>query len=403
MLPYNNAVPTSPVYCFSQFFPRRNEIFSVPLDLSFRPVLSLTPPSTPSPPRKKIKYFESDVSNGFCKIQTKNFSDSEKNSNGREVSNYPPNWSAKPQPQCFETISIDNKKYFQNVSNYSNSATKDHTVVNFFESSNATATELPQTSPAVDEFIDIISTEDENCSVKSLNDTPNVTSLISEDSDSDTESNIDVESLNDSISVTGSEERNKENEVAALKQGELIYSDKVQHAKAVEGFDKLFEAKLGMSEPRQNHNHFGSVWKNKNYDKHAGLPRLPPPPTKSERKRVKNKKHNIDEDKTSPVSGTIIRELEEGEELVVRKGDIDPAFNIVEITEEAKQGLAMIENKIGSYICQLCRSLYEDAFGLAQHRCSRIVHIEYRCSECDKIFNCPANLASHQRYGIWSD
>lgn len=119
----------------------------------------------------------------------------------------------------------------------------------------------------------------------------------------------------------------------------------------------------------------------------------------SSKKTKAARRLNFDEDKTSPVSGTIIRELAEGEEpLVVRKGDIDPAYNVVEITEEAKAELAKIDNKIGDYVCRLCKEMYDDAFGLAQHRCSRIIHVEYRCPECDKVFNCPANLASHRRW-----
>ncbi|XP_057656451.1 insulinoma-associated protein 1-like isoform X2 [Diorhabda carinulata] len=136
--------------------------------------------------------------------------------------------------------------------------------------------------------------------------------------------------------------------------------------------------------------------------RHSPTPELPvkkPKVSASANKKTKaTRKLNFEEDNTSPVSGTIIRELRPDENLVVRKGDIDPAFNVVEITEEAKAELAKIENLIGDYVCRLCRELYEDAFGLAQHRCSRIVNIEYRCPECDKVFNCPANLASHRRW-----
>ncbi|CAG4986708.1 unnamed protein product [Colias eurytheme] len=127
-------------------------------------------------------------------------------------------------------------------------------------------------------------------------------------------------------------------------------------------------------------------------------PRKSPKPQQPLKRSKAVRRLMFDEDKTSPVSGTIIRELDEDETLVVRKGDIDPAFNVVEVTEEAKALIATIENRLGRYICRLCRRLYNDAFALAQHRCSRIVHIEYRCPECDKVFNCPANLASHRRW-----
>lgn len=120
---------------------------------------------------------------------------------------------------------------------------------------------------------------------------------------------------------------------------------------------------------------------------------------------VKEKKHKavrklkFDEKKSSPVSGTFIRPLEEIMDTFVEKvGDIDPQYNVVEVTDEAKEEISNIPNVIGNYICKLCRNEYEDVFGLARHQCACIILLEYRCPECSKLFNCPANLASHRRW-----
>ena len=81
-----------------------------------------------------------------------------------------------------------------------------------------------------------------------------------------------------------------------------------------------------------------------------------------------------------------------------QSGDIDSRFNRVEATPEARAELAKIENRLGDYVCRLCKLIFEDAFELARHRCSGIRSIEYRCPDCNKCFNCPANLASHRRW-----
>lgn len=124
------------------------------------------------------------------------------------------------------------------------------------------------------------------------------------------------------------------------------------------------------------------------------------PITKLSKRAKVSRKLKFEENSLSPVSGTIIRPLEELKLIgnVITSGDIDPKYNNVEETVEAREEISTIFNIIGDYKCKLCQIVFDDAFDLARHRCSCIVLLEYSCPECGKKFNCPANLASHRRW-----
>ncbi|XP_026851105.1 uncharacterized protein LOC6598746 [Drosophila persimilis] len=462
---------------FPQFSQHRPAISLLsPLDLSLRAAASIvpiTPPSTPSPPRKRQRLMSEEnylwrphmvntpapapapapataptpalpatatASHAILGMQpaTSYFHHLHHHHHHQQQQQQPPHQGGN----CYGMRGFEGASLSFNKSNF-------HETKNNFEQIPASQSSVSRpfpvpvaSSPIYVDDETIVLTEDEDETVVSSHDYNEDATDTEEVNDGDDET-VQVQVTDDDdddeeevfVDVLGSDDdetvdlqspalrlQDELLDPKALKRNEVLYEDEELHNQAVDGLARLFErdfqqpemeaAKEELAAAREElliektYTDLSCVGAGAEHQPSPLMASLPPaapaPPMrthKTERKRAKLRKHTaIDEETISPVSGTIIRKLRDDEELVVRKGDIDPAFNVVEITEEAKAILASIDNKIGDYLCQLCRTIYDDAFMLAQHRCPRIVHIEYKCSECEKVFNCPANLASHRRW-----
>ncbi|KAI3422245.1 hypothetical protein GPALN_012774 [Globodera pallida] len=119
---------------------------------------------------------------------------------------------------------------------------------------------------------------------------------------------------------------------------------------------------------------------------------------KDERNRKILRLHKGETETDSPVSGMFIREFCDEEELRQATAELDESAPFCNVTEETRTAISAIPDVIGDTVCALCKIRFGDVFRLAMHKCPRIRHEEYRCDECEKIFSCPANLASHRRW-----
>ncbi|PAV76464.1 hypothetical protein WR25_11610 [Diploscapter pachys] len=123
---------------------------------------------------------------------------------------------------------------------------------------------------------------------------------------------------------------------------------------------------------------------------------------KVDKKRQKLKR--ADAVTCSPVSGMFIKDeslVPPPEELQKEVDQLDETAAYVEATEESRSKIQAIPNFIGDSVCCLCKVKYEDVFKLAQHRCPRIAHEEYKCPECDKVSQSVSHFTPNQSQPVY--
>ncbi|KAK6038336.1 hypothetical protein COOONC_24159, partial [Cooperia oncophora] len=150
----------------------------------------------------------------------------------------------------------------------------------------------------------------------------------------------------------------------------------------------LMQNFLAMMQTDQEHRHHEKLQRFKEITPSSAVnARKRPPSVASEGKKSKHRKLGDDPVNASPVSGMFIKDesaVPSAEELQKDADSLDETAAYVEVSEESRKKIEAIENVIGDCVCCLCKVRYDDVFKLAQHRCPRIAHEEYRCPECEK-------------------
>lgn len=301
---------------FPSFIYRPGESFQAPLDLSFKANETSpdTPPSTPSPQRKRFKILD--------EIETDNRKMNMKTPTTSATAKYLRKFS-----QFSDTIYIDNKKYYNSTSNDFNK-----NAIQYFENlKNVVPSEPCKADGAVD-------VSDKRCETSEVNNTAGgilTDNIVDSSGDEDDDDFIDITGPDDDYYMMSGNKMDSslladdstsvdietippaefvhkssctvQDTAAVLEKGKGYFEDDKLHNQAIEGFAKLFEKNFGaQTEASIVENNVNSPG-----DKNNSF--------KMERKRIKTRKQITDEDNTSPVSGTIIRELKDGEEYVIRK------------------------------------------------------------------------------------